>query len=195
MRRSLAHRPSSPTLKGKPAVSLAPLGRLAGLHLRCRGFRAAKSGESLQSIASRMQVGFGTVQRCLNAAGIKKRPHGLRKRTIGDLPSDPGIIGYFSGLLDGEGNIQFKPNKGKISYKLQIYNTHKGIMQWLLENIGGSVRWDYKRVERNGWKPCGIWSLYRAQDLYVILQWCFNHLVVKKDTANTLIQMLQAKGL
>jgi len=43
--RSLAHRPSSPTLKDKPVVSLAPLGRLTGLHLRCRGFRAAKTGE------------------------------------------------------------------------------------------------------------------------------------------------------
>jgi len=43
--RSLTNRPSSPTLKGKPVVSLAPLGRLTGLHLRCRGFRAAKTGE------------------------------------------------------------------------------------------------------------------------------------------------------
>lgn len=202
----------SPIIAKKHGVSTHVVLRIlrsAGVEIRSKGgtkkiydkgwtqtfVDAYLSGESIQSIAKRMQVGFGTVQRGLNSVGVKKRPNGLRSRTLKSLPSDPGIIGYFAGLLDGEGNIQFKPYKDRINYKLAIYNTHHGVMQWLTENIGGSVRWDHKRTKRNGWKPCGIWSLYRAQDLYAIVQWCYSYLIVKKDTVTTLIDLLRAKGL
>lgn len=151
---------------------------------------AYQAGEAIMSIAERMGVGHGTVWRALHSANIPPRPHGLRTRTV-TVPTDPFILGYFAGLLDGEGNLQMKPkHDGKsVGCKLAIYNTNADVMAWLEGNIGGKARWDHKRVEREGWLPIGIWEIYRARDVAILLHAVLPLLIVKRQTAETMLAL------
>ena len=152
-------------------------------------------GMSIQDIAKKLGVGFGTVQRGLYKKKIILRRNGNRKRTI-KMPRSIDKLGYLAGILDGEGNIQIRKtkiinNKSSIACKLAIYNTNKNIMKWLEKNVGGKVRWDNKRAIIEKWKPIGIWELYRASDVSYFLSKIKKYLIIKKDTANTVLAILK----
>jgi lambda repressor-like predicted transcriptional regulator len=149
-----------------------------------------QSGIPMTEVAKRIGTSHSTVRRILAIHNCKIRPHGLRRRMI-RIPSDPAIIGYFAGLLDGEGNLQLKhKHHGKsVGGKMAIYSTTPGVMSWLNRNIGGIIRWDTKRTTKHGWKPMGIWEVYRAQDMASLLKVVFPMLIVKRKQAKRLLQL------
>jgi hypothetical protein len=155
-----------------------------------RFVEAYRSGATIIEVAKRFGVGQGTIWRSLRSLGEPPRPHGLRKATV-RIPTDPAIRGYLAGLIDGEGNLQFKlRSKGRsIGCKLAIYNTHAGAMDWLEKHIGGKVRWDRQRTRRDGCLPCGIWELYRARDVALVLRAVLPYLVIKRDAALTALAL------
>jgi hypothetical protein len=145
---------------------------------------AYESGQPMAEIADRMMIGRGTVQRAIAASGTKARPHGLRRQSV-SVPVDRADLGWLAGMFDGEGNLQLrKPDAdGSMACKLAIYSTTPEVMDWLSEKVGGTVRWDHKRTELRGWKPIGIWEVYRAQDVAVLLRAMLPHLVIKRPRA------------
>jgi len=158
---------------------------------------AYNNGESVPDIASRVGVGRSTIRQALSRSDVKLRRNGTRSRTV-KIPTDPVKLGYFAGLLDGEGNLQMKRNKhggraDSTGCKLSIYSTTPSVMGWLTTNVGGKVRWDYKRQERKGWLPCGMWEVYRAHDVLSLLQWCLPVLLVKSKAAKKLVAFLRSK--
>lgn len=155
--------------------------------------KAYLGGETMDVIAVRLGVGRGTVWRALTARAVTVRPHGLRASTV-TVPSNPVHLGYLAGLLDGEGNLQMRlRNVGRIGGKMAIYSTTAEVMDWLIANVGGKVRWDHKRTERNGWKPIGIWEVYRARDVAMLLEALLPHLIIKRETALTIITSIREK--
>jgi hypothetical protein len=118
-------------------------------------------------------------------------PHGLRSRTI-TIPTDPIIIGYFCGLLDGEGHLQIAKGSRSVGCKMSIYSTTPEIMQWLTKHFGGKVIYDKARVRR-GWKPIGAWSLYRAQDVAALLNVILPYLIIKKPKAERALALFRDK--
>jgi Helix-turn-helix domain len=148
-----------------------------------------RGDETMLDIARRLGTSPSTVQRALQSAGVKTRPHGLRRRSV-RVPTDAAKLGYFAGLLDGEGNVQFRSKRdGSASCRMHIYSTTPGIMRWLLREIGGTVRYDTKRTEQKGWLPIGIWSVYRARDVTALLRAAFDLLIVKRAVARRVFDM------
>lgn len=133
-------------------------------------------------IATAIGVSHSTVQRTLSAAGVKTRPYGLRRATV-RIPTDAAKLGYLAGLLDGEGSIQIRSKHSgrSVACKIAIYSTTRGVMDWLLAEIGGVVLWDEARMKRRGWKPIGAWCLYRARDVSAVLEAIAPLLIVKAD--------------
>jgi hypothetical protein len=62
-------------------------------------------------------------------------------------------------------------------------------MEWLATTVGGTVRWDRKRTTRDGSLPCGIWELYRARDVALVLSAVLPYLIIKRDAAQTAIAL------
>lgn len=151
---------------------------------------AYRSGLPIADVAARFNIGQSTVARALKAHRVEPRPHGLRRQTV-RLPSDLAAIGYLAGIFDGEGNLQFKKKHGgrSIGCKMAIYSTTPGLMRWLLRTVGGNARFDTKRTERKGWLPIGIWEIYRAQDVAVLLRVLLPHLIVKKQQAESALRL------
>jgi hypothetical protein len=109
------------------------------------------------------------------------------------MPNDPYVIGYIAGIFDGEGNLQLR-YRGNMQAKVCIYNTNKHVIEWLSDQVPGSkIRRDTKRVEREGWLPCGIFSLYRARDVKIFLEAILPYLIVKKDAAITALAFFKEK--
>lgn len=64
---------------------------------------------------------------------------------------------YFAGLFDGEGSVTIhcKPN-GSMQCTLTVVNTHKGVLDQLVEWAGGALT---SRVRREGQRPCWAWQI------------------------------------
>lgn len=151
---------------------------------------AYQKGERILEIATRMGIGQASVWRTLKAKNIPRRTHGVRRQTI-KVPTDPVVIGYLAGLFDGEGNVQFKmKHSGRsLSCKLGIYNTDPNIHEWLVEKIGGKVHWRTDRCIKFGWKPCGVWEIYRAADVRAFLSCIAPYVIIKRDAIAASLDM------
>lgn len=155
---------------------------------------AYRGGMPMTEIAVLLKTSHSTVQRTLKAHGVEPRPHGLRRRSV-RVPSEAWKLGYFAGLLDGEGSLAFR-NKGRGSFscRMHIYSTTPGMMQWLLSEIGGTVRFDTKRTATKGWLPIGIWSVYRVHDVAALVRAVQPMLIVKKQAAARVIHIAEMFG-
>lgn len=153
---------------------------------------AYENGMSIADVADTFKGSRSSIQRALRDSGVEMHPHGLRSRTI-QIPSDPFVLGYIAGLLDGEGHLQIKKGSKSIGCKMSIYSTTPEIMQWLLKNFGGAVRYDTKRTIKHGWLPIGAWSLYRAQDVAALLVVLLPHLIIKREKAEHALTLFRAK--
>jgi hypothetical protein len=194
---------------GASSEGVRTLLRRNGVQLRPRGGSARRSGADVdaeivrlyvderltrQQIVARTGVSRETVLRRLHEAGVELRAKGTRAQTI-RVPDDPMKLGYLAGMLDGEGNLQRRSDgQGRVGGKLAIYSTTAGVMDWLVDNVGGRVRWDQKRTER-GWLPIGIWELYRARDIAAILTAVEPLLIVKRGTARELLELYRHRGI
>lgn len=60
------------------------------------------------------------------------------------VPTDPAVLGYLAGLLDGEGSVIVSRTRGRgsindsISMRVCITNTDLALIEWLLSELGGS---------------------------------------------------------
>lgn len=147
-----------------------------------------QSGLPMAEIAPRVGVSHSTVQRALAEAGVKTRPHGLRRRTA-RVPNEPWKLGYLAGLLDGEGSLAFRKKEKGVACRMHIYSTTPGMMKWLLREVGGTVRYDTKRTERKGWLPIGVWSIYRTRDVAALVRAMMPMLIVKKERAQRVLAL------
>lgn len=98
---------------------------------------------------------------------------------------DQDRISYLAGLIDGEGSIKIR--KGKYPF-VAIYNTHEGLMNWLLQEIGGRVGKDNR-----GREPQYYWTISAARDVYCLVKAIYSYLIVKKQDADKVISLLEEK--
>lgn len=145
----------------------------------------------MRELAETCSIGFSSVQRILRAAKVKTC--WARRQTIRP-PTDPAVLGYLSGLFDGEGNLQFKDRHGSIGCKMAIYNTCPEMMRWIVKHVpGGSLRYDTKRTRDRGWKPIGIWEVYRSRDVAALLMAMLPFLTAKRKSAEAALRLFSEK--
>ena len=106
------------------------------------------------------------------------------------IPSDPALLAYVAGLLDGEGCIRihssFEPATSRSlshSLRIGIANTDERLMLWLSDTFGGGLHEKKRRGSRSpNWKPCFDWSLHSHQ-AEAFLRSVEPYLVIKKAQA------------
>lgn len=96
-------------------------------------------------------------------------------------------LGYFAGLVDGEGSIRFRK---KIRPFVAVYNTERRMIDWLLENVGGKASpHDHKR----GRLPVWQWHVDSARDVYAVCVAIRDLLMAKQGDADAVISFLKEK--
>ena len=102
-------------------------------------------------------------------------------------------IAYLAGLFDGEGSINIfkQPNKkDRINpcyfLEISIGNTHKGVLQWVLENFGGRLT---HNAEQHTKRNQRTWR-WRASsnEACAVLKILLPYLIVKKEQAQLAIE-------
>lgn len=149
-----------------------------------------KEGISMATIARRLGTSHSTVQRALAEFGVATRPHGLMDASI-VIPTSQTDLAYMAGLFDGEGNLQFAKGRPRVGCKIAVYSTTSEVMNWVHDKFGGSLRWDHKRTKVHGWKPIGIWELYRAQDVGRLLAALLPYLIIKRALALDALRLFE----
>ena len=110
------------------------------------------------------------------------------------IPSDPAILAYIAGIVDGEGCIRitscFHPTNSvnsSHSLRLAITNTSAGLIAWLLRVIGGSVtKHPIRHDKRPGWhsrKPVFDWYVH-GNNAALLVMGLQPYLIIKREQAD-----------
>ncbi len=145
-----------------------------------------QQGKTFTAIGELFGVNRNTIVRALQRGNI------LTDTVKEPLPfPEKTSIAYLAGLFDGEGSINiFKQAKKedrvypRYFLEISIINTHKGVLQWVLENFGGrlSIEQEPKRHHRT-WR----WRA-SSNEAYHVLLAMFPYLLVKKEQARVAIE-------
>ena len=142
-------------------------------------------GKTLTEIGPMFDVSRVTIGRIL-------RKHGIVTTLVHELLPlpDETALAYLAGLFDGEGSVNIfkQPNKKeritpRHFLEIGIINTHKGVLQWVLETFGGrfGLEQDPARHHRT-WR----WRASSSEACDVLLA-ILPYLRVKKEQAELAI--------
>lgn len=82
------------------------------------------------------------------------------------VPDSVTSLAYLAGLVDADGCISIKTSKGYHTIKIHVANTDMGMIDWLIENVGGSVHKTEKSTDE--WADLYNWELYGENAAKVI---------------------------
>ena len=150
----------------------------------------ANAGASYASICREFGIGGTELKRLGRRLGItfigKQRPDNPFV-----APTRPIDLAYMAAFVDGEGCVS-PPRKGHVSWSIVVYNTHKGVMDWL-STFGGFT---YTR------KPKGFgrlmqygWHLNSRSSVTACLSAIAPYMKVKRDKALNGLSLLLGKPL
>lgn len=90
---------------------------------------------------------------------------------------------YLAGIVDGEGYIRSTVSNHKYFYvRLQVVNTHRGLLDEIQRCFGGSIRDHAGTKPRLGKKPIWKWDT-AGRNADRILNLILPHLIVKREQA------------
>ena len=106
-------------------------------------------------------------------------------------------IAYLAGVVDSDGYIgvtKGKPNPGntknpQYSLTVNVTNTSKAMMDWLVQNFGGRV-YERKTPTNANWKQCYNWVVM-FQNAREVLEMIEPFLVVKREQALVGIELMR----
>jgi hypothetical protein len=108
------------------------------------------------------------------------------------VPTDPAVLGYLAGIIDGEGCIGITSAKGpasrNTSHALRLYvtSTSEELMVWLIDTFGAGRR--VSRNEKPGkWATRYDWVVYGHQ-AEQLLRTVLPHLVIKQAQARLALE-------
>lgn len=133
--------------------------------------------------------------------GLKKERHRVRYWHTYWTPPKVVLtdkqIGYFAGIIDGEGMILIKRAKenGKVYYApyVGITNTDRGLMEKCI-NIFKDGRFVTKQQKRNpNHKTCYVYNIASVKGVKQILTQIVDELTVKKPMAELVLEFIKVK--
>lgn len=99
---------------------------------------------------------------------------------------------YIAGLIDGEGSIggTHRNARGRTSWFIRVYNTHRGVMEWLLKatNTGNIVN---RPKEKPHHKKSYAWECF-AWNAKHILEQALPYMIIKRPLAERVIKELES---
>jgi hypothetical protein len=105
---------------------------------------------------------------------------------------------YLAGIIDGEGYLgitkQSRKDRPSISYReiLQVANTYKDLVDFLKNEIGGSVYIIKRPQDKDYWKVQYVWHCSQSE-IEFILKKTMPYLIVKKGQAKLLLEFIKYK--
>ena len=152
-----------------------------------RATQLYRSGKTLNSVATEMNTDAGSVRYSLLKSGIALRTHGVREMTVPIL--HPVDAAYLAGIVDGEGSIELhRSNNRKPWGRVQIWNTSKPLIDWILKTIRtGTVTSRIRHGKVNGTKPCYCLEIASRQNVYAVLKQILPYMKIKSPKAQELI--------
>ncbi len=101
-------------------------------------------------------------------------------------------IEYIAGLVDGDGSIRIGLNnkKGRNMWEssISVDNTHRGVLERLMEELGGTIVTMKKRITiERGLRADYRWRL-NGKKAVPLLKQLLPHLIVKKEQVELLIE-------
>lgn len=94
---------------------------------------------------------------------------------------------YIAGIIDGEGSIGYSGQIARSLYIIQVYNTNRELMDWLILKIGrGRVLSFKKRGCLNKKILYGVY--WRGEDAIIVLRQTYDYLIVKKQLAKLILE-------
>lgn len=122
----------------------------------------------------------------------------LSKKTI-SVPIKLEKLGYIAGLIDGEGSIitlRPKNPNHNLSFHVLITNTHFGVMEWLIKNVGGTIQSRYPRPRPHvlAKKICYTWYCTGRSNILHLLKAILPYLIIKKEKATQVINEINRIG-
>ena len=103
-------------------------------------------------------------------------------------------LAYLAGIVDGEGSIELKWQKNKMSMDLllHVFNSDRPLFDWIEGHFGGKTYEIHRRVRllKPQWAQVFNWNL-RGQNARDLLEQLVPHMVVKKAQAELAIDFWQ----
>jgi hypothetical protein len=127
--------------------------------------------------------------------------HGLRK--CGNIYIDLSKLSntdlaYIAGLLDGEGTVTYQGYNEKSNGRktaggpiVQISNTHKPTINWLVSIFGYKMRFQCRNLEKH--QQCYSARIFGWKNVLVFLRACYPYLRIKKKQAEVLMKLCQSR--
>jgi Mor family transcriptional regulator len=146
-----------------------------------------EKGWTAEQLAERYDCYSDVIFNRLKEFGIPRFNGRLKPVSI-KIPSDPAVLAYIAGIIDGEGTIDIfhDGNKSQIMRPhMTVANTHIGMLKFLVKTIGGNYS---KNSTPSHCKQCYHWSLYRASDILALTLAIQPYLIIKKEGAKRVIQ-------
>ena len=116
------------------------------------------------------------------------------------MPSDPAVLAYLAGLLDGEGNVGIasafdkKKSKNRSYYPhLMIANTYEPVMRWLEDLVGGTVDVHVPSTNKAHYKTCYRWRLH-GKNAETFLRAVRPYLRIKHEQADVVFELQKVRG-
>jgi len=102
--------------------------------------------------------------------------------------------GYLAGILDGEGCLSIRSQKGQRSFyaTLQVSNTDIKMLVYLFD-ITGLGRLHYSKQYQANRKDSYKWFVTVSKDIYDILDAVYPYLITKRSRADVLYQLREIK--
>jgi hypothetical protein len=138
---------------------------------------AIEGGQSVRQFCRERHVSAPWIYRRLKAAGYVLERRHLWSSTL-EMGSDPGVLGYVAGIIDGEGSI-LRTNTGH--WQVKVGMTDEPVMRWL-HALGGTLAYQSREREVNR-RPVWTWQVSRRRDVVVLLQALMPYLIVKQEKA------------
>lgn len=110
---------------------------------------------------------------------------------------------YLAGIIDGEGCITItvskykddtKPKQRGVHYvsRIQVTNTDRRLINWLVSNFGGNVHGNGRR--KKGWKESYKWLLTGHKVQESLLLAVLPYLILKREQALTVLEFIRMNG-
>lgn len=104
-------------------------------------------------------------------------------------PEEKEIMAYVAGLIDGDGYLGIKAGpRGKVVPVIQFYNSNKQSAIYLNTLFGGTIA--EQKPKKLNYKIVYAWILQGENDCKNFLSKVMQYLIVKKDSAELLLQFL-----
>ena len=103
------------------------------------------------------------------------------------VPTDPVVLAYAAGILDGEGSISIV-HSSPTSYSLNVTvaNTYRPLIEWLVHHFGGTFT-RYPATDK--WRERFYWRLH-GPNAATLLEAILPFMVIKRQQATLAVELV-----